>query len=61
LRCKCGARVRPVTYRGELFHVDEEPVPGGPLIVNVDEVVLRRVTHSSSLGFCVHRCWTRYA
>jgi hypothetical protein len=52
--------VRPVTYRGELFHVDEEPVPGGPLIVNVDEVVLRRVTHSSSLGFCVHRCWTRY-
>ncbi len=60
MTCRCGTYVRPVIYRGEVQYVDEEPVRGGPMIVNVDTIVLRQVTHSSSLGFCAHRCWVRY-
>lgn len=59
-RCGCGADVRVVLYRGRDLIVEADPLPGGPLIVNVDRVVLHQGSCSSGLGFRQHLCLDRY-
>ncbi len=58
--CRCGAGVRLVMDRHGARLVDEEPLVGGPLIVNVDTVVLRQSPNSGDLGFRPHLCLLRY-
>lgn len=55
-RCRCGVLVRIVhdPRLGEVV-VDETPVIGGELIVNVDTVVGRQQSGERSLGFALHR------
>jgi hypothetical protein len=57
--CRCGTTVRLVRDRQDTIVVEQDPVPGGPLIVNVDTVVARQGTGAQGLGFQVHHAgWT---
>lgn len=59
-RCGCGVEVREVADRRGTLVVEAEPLVGGPLIVNVDRVVLRQGPCCGALGFRQHLCLGRY-
>lgn len=54
--CQCGATVRQVVdpNRGLVF-VDEQPVLGGRLIINIDRIVGLQSKYERTLGFRQHR------
>lgn len=62
-RCTCGAIVRFVIHGSTPVKVDDEPVLGGDLMINVDRIVARLAPSTAGLagrnghlGFRFHHC-----